>query len=26
VAAAQGLDAAALDPETVVDRSFMPAE
>lgn len=26
VAAAQGLDAAALDPETVVNRSFMPAE
>ncbi len=26
VAAAQGLDAASLDPETVVDRSFMPAE
>jgi NitT/TauT family transport system substrate-binding protein len=26
VAAAQGLDPAALDPETVVDRSFMPAD
>jgi NitT/TauT family transport system substrate-binding protein len=26
VAAAQGLDPAALDPETVVDRSFLPAE
>ena len=26
VAAAQGLDAAALDPESVVDRSFLPAE
>lgn len=26
VAAAQGLDPAALDPEAVVDRSFLPAE
>ena len=26
VAASQGLDPGALDPETVVDRSFMPAE
>jgi NitT/TauT family transport system substrate-binding protein len=26
VAAAQGLDLSALDPETVVDRSFLPAE
>jgi NitT/TauT family transport system substrate-binding protein len=26
VAAAQGLDAASLDPETVVDRSFLPVD
>jgi NitT/TauT family transport system substrate-binding protein len=26
VAAAQGLDPAALDPESIVDRSFMPAQ
>lgn len=26
VSAAQGLDPAALDPETVVDRSFLPAD
>ena len=24
VSAAQGLDKAALDPETIVDRSFLP--